>query len=340
MELLNRYLHAVGEHLPAKHRADTLAELRANLEAEIEGREEQLGRSLTDAELAEVLEAHGMPVIVAARYGPQQFLIGPQIFPFYWHTLKRSFPYVVGLYALVQVITAIAQSADGQQFGAHLAAATLHFPMVALTFWAIMTIGFAIFELAQGRVVPKITVPCWSAADLPPVEPPLPKDLSTGHVAADLIVSIALLVWLLMVPNHPYLIIGPGARILHGSPFGLTPEWHAFYWQIIALLAAMLPLKVMMMLPALSRWRRHLQLAVNAIGIGVLAVMVTVRTFFVPGVSITPQTLHSLSSINQSITLGFEVVLAISVLKWLWDAAQLVRCSGKTAHGSGYAAVK
>jgi hypothetical protein len=33
MDLLERYLQAVGEHLPARSRADTLAELMANLEA-------------------------------------------------------------------------------------------------------------------------------------------------------------------------------------------------------------------------------------------------------------------------------------------------------------------
>ena len=98
MELLERYLHAVGEHLPARGRADTLAELRANLESEIEGREKELGRPLTEAEVAQVLETHGMPVMVAARYGPQHFLIGPGLFPFYWYTLKRSFPLVLGAF--------------------------------------------------------------------------------------------------------------------------------------------------------------------------------------------------------------------------------------------------
>jgi len=44
MELLERYLQAVGEHLPASSRQDTIAELRANLLAQIEGREEEQGR--------------------------------------------------------------------------------------------------------------------------------------------------------------------------------------------------------------------------------------------------------------------------------------------------------
>ena len=35
MDLLERYLQAVGEYLPARTKADTLAELRENLLAEM-----------------------------------------------------------------------------------------------------------------------------------------------------------------------------------------------------------------------------------------------------------------------------------------------------------------
>ena len=34
----------------------------------------------------------GRPMLVAARYLPQQYLIGPGMFPIYWYTLKKSFP--------------------------------------------------------------------------------------------------------------------------------------------------------------------------------------------------------------------------------------------------------
>ncbi len=127
-ERSGRYLNAVGEHLPARNRTDMLAELRANPESEIEGREEEFGRVLTGAEVAQVLEAHGMPVLVAARYGPQQFLIGPGVSPFYWYTLKRSFPYVAGVYAMVQVAAAIMQMGSGPDLGQRIGAALGHFP--------------------------------------------------------------------------------------------------------------------------------------------------------------------------------------------------------------------
>ncbi|HTF68008.1 MAG TPA: hypothetical protein VK638_35540 [Edaphobacter sp.] len=254
MELLERYLQAVGEHLPARGRADTLAELRANLEAEIEGREDTAGRPLTEAEVAQVLEAHGMPVLVAARYGPQHFLIGPQLFPFYWYTLKRSFPLVLAAYGVVQLASAIVQSGSGQDLGQRIGAAAAHFPAVALTFWAVMTLGLAVFEYAQGRYIPKLTLPRWTVRDLPALEPGQKKHPLANDVA-DLIVSLLIVVWLLGVPNHPYLIIGPGAKVVNGIPFGLTPDWHVFYWQIVGLLIAMLPLKMAKLLPSLRRVR-------------------------------------------------------------------------------------
>jgi hypothetical protein len=181
-----------------------------------------------------------------------------------------------------------------------------------------MTLGFAVFEYAQGRYVPKMTLPKWSVRDLPPLEPGQKKH-AMANCVADLIVSVLIVVWLLAVPNHPYLIIGPGAKMVNGIPFGLTPEWHVFYWQIVGLLIAMLPLKFLMILPSLRRVRGWLQLAVNAMGILILVVMVQVRTFFVAGTQISGETMHSLAGINAAITFGFKVALAISVVKFLWD---------------------
>jgi hypothetical protein len=337
MDLLERYLQAVGEHLPARGRMDTLAELRANLESQIEGREEELGRPLTEAEVAQVLEAHGMPVMVAARYGPQQFLIGPGLFPFYWYTLKRSFPLVIAAYAVVQVMTAIVNSNSGVDLGQRIGAALGHLPGVLLTFWGIMTLGFVAFEYAQGRLIPKMCLPKWTVKDLPPLEREGKRPSRVSGVA-DLIVSLLMIVWLLAVPNHPYLIIGPGTKLVHGMPFGLTPEWHIFYWQIVSLLIAMIPLKAAMLVPSLARVRGWLDLAVHALGILILVVMVQVRTYFVAGDSISAENLQSLAGINAGISLGFKVVLAISVVKFCWDLWKLI--SGREQAQAGYAAVK
>ena len=48
MELLNRYLQAVGQYLPAETKDDTLEELCANLLEQMDVRAEELERPLTE----------------------------------------------------------------------------------------------------------------------------------------------------------------------------------------------------------------------------------------------------------------------------------------------------
>lgn len=327
MELVERYLQAVEEHLPRRGRRDMLAELRSNLESEMESREEELGRPLTESEVAAMLEAHGMPVMVASRYGSQHFLIGPTLFPVYWYTLKRSFPLVVLAYAVVQVVSMLLGSDNAGDLGHRLGAALGHFPGVALTFWGIVTLGFAAFEYGQGSLFPKMTLPKWSVRDLPPLERGDGSKHSFASGLADLIVSVLLLIWLLAVPEHPYLLLGPGVKLLHNMPFGLTPEWHVFYWQIVGLMIAMVPLKLMALTPSMRRARGWLKLSVSALGIMVLVVMVQVRTLFVAAPGISASSLSSLVGINAGVAFGIKIALAIALVNFAWDVWKEISAS-------------
>jgi len=104
MDLLERYLQAVGQYLPEATRQDTLAELCANLQAQMDDRAEELGRPLNDGDMVAMLKAHGKPEAVALRYLPQRSLIGPKIFPFYMMTLRSVTPFVVFVSAIVKGI--------------------------------------------------------------------------------------------------------------------------------------------------------------------------------------------------------------------------------------------
>ncbi len=68
MELLDRYLEAVKKHLPWQRQDDIIAELRANLEAQLEEKEAALGRPLTQAEVEAWLKQLGSPMQMAAPY--------------------------------------------------------------------------------------------------------------------------------------------------------------------------------------------------------------------------------------------------------------------------------
>ena len=83
MELLNRYLHAVGARLPEAHREDIVAELRQELLSRIEERVAELHRTLNEAELVALLKAYGHPLVVAASYLQGQHFISPALLPFY-----------------------------------------------------------------------------------------------------------------------------------------------------------------------------------------------------------------------------------------------------------------
>jgi hypothetical protein len=327
MDLLERYLQAVGQYLQANMKADTLAELRENLLAQMEAREEELGRSLTQTEVASVLEKHGPPMLVAARYLPQQSLIGPGLFPIYWFTLKKSFPFVVLAYAVTQIVALVFVGSGSFDPGSAIA----HFPGVALTFWAVVTLGFACFEFAQGRYFHVANLSHrWNPNDLPPLATQEKKKSSLANRVADLVVSALVFVWFLAVPYRPYLLLGPGVGYLHGLPFGLTPEWHIFYWQIVALMAMQLILKVaILFVHGASTWCKGLDIVVQAIGALAIGVMVQARSYFVPAASSSRMSLQDLASLNWSLNLAFKLVLAICVVKLLWDVWKLIISSNQ-----------
>src|SRR6202790_4110969 len=83
MELLDRYLHAIEFWLPKRESHDIIAELSEDLRSQIEEKEAELGRKLEDAEVEAILKRCGAPLEVALRYRPQQYLIGPTLFPIY-----------------------------------------------------------------------------------------------------------------------------------------------------------------------------------------------------------------------------------------------------------------
>jgi heme/copper-type cytochrome/quinol oxidase subunit 4 len=119
-------------------------------------------------------------------------------------------------------------------------------------------------------------------------------------------------------------------------PFGLTSEWHIFYWQIIGLLLVQLGLKtVMLFLHGARRWRKGVEIVVQVMGILIITIMVQARSYFVPRTTSETMSLKDLATINTAINLGFKMVLAICVVKLLWDIWQLIVHSD--AKDNGYA---
>src|SRR6266849_5165979 len=88
MQIVDRYLKSVKTCLPAAQADDIAKELSENIYAQIEDKENELQRSLTEAEVEAILKQHGHPLLVASRYRQEQRnvsfgrqIIGPALFP-------------------------------------------------------------------------------------------------------------------------------------------------------------------------------------------------------------------------------------------------------------------
>lgn len=232
MEILDRYLQSVKKHLPWQRQEDILAELRANMESQLEDKEAELGRPLSEAEAMEWLKQFGPPIRVAARYQRQQYLIGPAVFPAYWYALRLSLGWMTAIYAIGKTVSIVV---NGQGWRAAVEA-TFALPFLLLVNAAIVTAIFVVIEQVNLRRPGKIaelapTSPEWSPADLPPLDGNKPR--SFGHALADVIFGILFFVWLLLVPHYPFLLFGPGAWYLGGLPVVLAPVWWPFYWCLV-----------------------------------------------------------------------------------------------------------
>ncbi len=163
-----------------------------------------------------------------------------------------------------------------------------------------VTLGFACFEFAQGRYFHVANLSQgWNPNDLPPLAKQEKKRQSLAHRVADLVVNALVFLWFLAVPYRPYLLLGPEVGYLHGLPFGLTPEWHIFYWQIVALMAVQLVLKTaILFVDGASPWCKGVDIVVQAVGALAIGVMVQARSYFVPAANSSRMSLQNLASLN------------------------------------------
>jgi hypothetical protein len=170
MDLIDRYVHEVGQHLPPSLRADVEAELRSLLTDSVEERARHAGRVPDEEAAADVVRAFGRPRDVAARYAPQvRYLVGPRLYPGYVLAVKIM---VAVLAAVVLVLLGLGRyhhEGELSVVGPFIRAAG-SFLSTAFFNLSLLTLSFAIVERAmdsrgQGREG-------WDPATLPPVNDP------------------------------------------------------------------------------------------------------------------------------------------------------------------------
>jgi hypothetical protein len=265
MNLLNRYLQEVSKYLPKARREDIVAELRANITSQMEDREEELGRSLTEDEVVAMLQHHGNPMIVAGRYRPHNLglafgvqLIGPELFPFYRMILLLNMCITLAILAVVLPIV-------GRQVPGAITLGRFLTPLL-MQFVAVTGIFIAL-EKGKDHVLNR-----WDPGKLPPLKAPTEDGPSARNIFS-FVAAVVGTAWLALTPRWPYLLLGPGALYLQAVPMKLMAEWVWFYWAIVALLCLQLGLQfvnLLRLLPQRAADVTDLVLKCAGLAIGVL----------------------------------------------------------------------
>ena len=145
--LVDHYLLQLKTLLPAKQRDDIAAELRESITSAVEERERELGRTLTDDELNDVLRGFGHPMVVAGRYLPMQQLIGPDVFPLYWYVMQAVLIVIAVVGGLMVGIALLTAPRAGQA----AMQVAVNFWWFALQVAAVVTLSFAALDYGKAR---------------------------------------------------------------------------------------------------------------------------------------------------------------------------------------------
>jgi hypothetical protein len=313
MDLVDRYVAAVKRHLPVKMQDDIANELTDDILSQIRDKEDGLGRALDVTEQEAVLKQYGHPYLLATRYRPQQYLIGPALFPFYFPAMKIA----MGMAFAVQVIVAFSIGL-GQRMPERIVPRILDFPDVAfhVAFW--VTLAFAVADHFHGKLN---LFDSWSPRTLPPVTRPS-RPPSRGNLVFETVVNILFIGWWLSIPTYPFLMLGPAASFLQ-----LSPSWARLYYPaLIPAIVSVLLATLAVVRPAWTWMPRVRALVVDVLTIAVFSAALNAGDLIIAAKP-TPELLRLVDGINRVTTVVLVVISLITMVKVFVGIYQLVRPS-------------
>jgi hypothetical protein len=261
MDLLDRYLQAVKFWLPSAHRQDIIAELSEDLRSQIEDQETALGRPLTDAEVGAVLRHVGRPVLVANRYLPQRYLIGPVWFPIYVFVLKivaacSIVPRILVWVGLMIFDPAYRAGHAGAGWLDALGAVWGGFWLTATTAIGVVTIVFAALERAQAN---SGFLEHWDPRKLPAVGDT--RRITRLSSTLDLVANVVFCSWWIVAMRSSLVLDRPDVRM------AFAPVWQLFFAGFLILaLVNIVVASVNLLRPYWTRGRAAVRLLTDLAG--------------------------------------------------------------------------
>ncbi len=328
MELLDRYLQAVGIWLPQAQRDDILRELSENIRSQAEDREAALGRPLNQDEEAQLLKQCGHPILLAGRYRPRHQLIGPAIFPFYWLAVKialavTAFFWLLGFGGLI---------ASGRP-AAEIAAAPLGFLHALLPALGWVTIMFAAAELFSSRFHLAERLQRWSETWDPRTLPAVKRDRPIARTDSikGLIFDVGLGAWAMAALYYPHLVWGK-------LPFRFAPVWQELVLPIAAVfLVGIVQRCINLARPAWTWLPSVARIISTLISVGIAIRLLNAREIIIAAGNMEGYD-RLLAIVNSTvlITLGISITICVPLVAFLAILAvreALRSQAGKTTSG-------
>lgn len=199
MNLIDRYIAAVGRHLPEKDRSDIEAEIRSIIEDMLDERRER-GHGIKSADekvITETLEELGDPKLLAFKYAPpKRYLIGPEWYEGYIKILQRILFTAVPVVAVVMFTLTLAK--DPLDLGSALgeAAYSVFNVGIQILFW--VTLVFVLLERSDEKPegLPAPGSRAWTIDQLP--ELPRKRQISIAESVMNIVTYLFVMIWIVL----------------------------------------------------------------------------------------------------------------------------------------------
>lgn len=328
VDLLNRYVAAVGRRLPPKSAADIMAEMREALTGKLEALEARLGRPANRDEAAEMLKSFGSPMRVAARYAERDYLIGPDLYPYFWPVARI----VVGIVAALAIVGMLVAGVVGDNPLRYALKGIAGAWNGGLLAFGIVTVVFVVME--QTKTGAKIEA-TWNPKTLPRNTHGKPKSLFESLFA--LAWDAIFIAWWIGILRLPAYMSGAGWNSAIHLDFG--PAWAPVHTLVLVLAVMQAAIHAVdVVYPTWSRVRGAASAIVAAMGLFVVSILARNGDLF----SITgaggsetagrvAELKEAFSQVSTVVIYGLAIAFGIALMMELW---RLIRSFQGTETGA------
>ena len=323
MELIKRYLYAIGRKLSFQQRNDIEKELESAIYDSLTAKYGE--KEPTEDEVASVLKEFGSPSKVAANYSNNgNVLIGPKIYPLYVLLLKI----VLGAVFLgLTVSFFVGAVSDSSNIPSKILPYFGSLYSAGLSALGMITLIFAMIE----RYSPDINMEGFLEEEKvwdPKKLPPLPKDTTKVSIAEPIAGIIFTVIALVMVNLFPQIFgiyyFEAGKTIF--TPFLNMEAFNAYlpFWNLF--LGLSLIKEVLVLKDGCRKWSTSLlDLFIDACNIGVLVYMIQGPVLISQNsVFSEPNLTIIFQKLNQYYDTFLTVILVLSILGIIVKAGKLV----------------